>query len=136
MNLFIDGEWDGRKLLSLALVAESGEEWYVVVDNVAESPWVIDNVLPHLGQLPTPMREAQLSLQRFLFQFSEVNIVSDWPEDIAQFCYFMITDPGQRIDSPPLTFEIMRWLNSDASATPHNALSDARAIREVYLTEE
>lgn len=52
MRLFIDGEWNsfGGDLISLALVAEDGREWYEVLDCVDPHPWVAENVIPKLGR--------------------------------------------------------------------------------------
>ena len=133
MNLFIDGEWDGDRLLSLALVSEPGLEWYRVLSDWALSDWVQQNVVPKLGAAPVPKIDAQKSMVEFLSQFESVHIIADWPEDIAQFCNFLITGPGLRIPTPPLTMEIRRDLNCNESVTPHNALSDARALRLMYL---
>jgi hypothetical protein len=133
MKLFVDGEWDDGRLLSLALVAEDGRWWYEVVSDHAENPWVREHVVPFLGKPEITRQGAQDSLVRFLFQFPEVHIIADWPEDIAQFCNFLISGPGHRIDTPPLTMEILRWLNSDKSEVPHNALADALAMSQMYL---
>lgn len=61
-----------------------------------------------------------------------VHVVADRPDDIHHFCEALITGPGYRINTPPLSLEIRRDLNDAAalSETPHNALSDARALRE------
>lgn len=61
-----------------------------------------------------------------------VQQIADWPEDVAHFCNFLITGPGTRIDTPPLTFEVRRDLDA-VSKIPHNALEDARAMRLKYL---
>jgi hypothetical protein len=64
-----------------------------------------------------------------------VHLVADWPEDIQHFCEALITAPGLRIDTPPLTMEIRRDLDA-VSALPHNALEDARAIMRKHLELE
>ena len=60
---------------------------------------------------------------------------SHQPEDIAHFCQSLIVGPGARINTPHLTMEIRRDLDA-VSEIPHNALSDARAIRAVHLAME
>jgi hypothetical protein len=62
-------------------------------------------------------------------------LVADWPEDIQHFCELLITGPGLRLDTPPLTIEIRRDLDA-VSALPHNALEDARAIKRKHLELE
>ena len=129
MKLFIDGEWNsfGGELISLALVAEDGREWYEVVSCPEPDPWVAANVIPKLGKEAVPRYQLRQSLERFLAGFDSVHIVADWPEDIAHFCNVLITGPGERINTPPLTMEVLR-VNS-VSENPHNALADARGLK-------
>ena len=136
MRLWIDCEFNSYKgqLMSLALVGE-GVQFYAVLPLPDEiDPWVMKNVVPILGAKPAPIDEAQAELETFLSAFDSVHIVADWPEDIAHFCDFLITGPGQRIDTPPLTMEVVRI---DApSVVPHNALWDAIGIRDHMLALE
>ena len=73
----------------------------------------------------------QCSLRLWLAQFDAVHIVADWPEDIAHFCKALITGPGYRLDTPPLTMEVLRI--DAGSELPHNALADARGIRDMLV---
>jgi hypothetical protein len=137
MRIWIDTEFNEFKgdLISMALVAEDGREWYGVTycDNPGE--WVAVNVMPILGQAPQSIEALQSSAARFLAQFDSVHLVADWPEDIAHFCNFLITGPGYRLDTPLLSMEIRRDLDA-VSACPHNALEDARAIKRRHLELE
>jgi hypothetical protein len=129
VRLFLDCEFNEFKgaLISMALVAEDGREWYEVVPCENPGSWVAENVMPILGKQPVDIQTMQLSLFRWLAQFDCVHVVADWPEDIALFCNALITGAGRRIDTPPLTLEVLRI---DAESTlPHNALHDARGIR-------
>lgn len=130
MKLFLDCEFNEFKgdLISMALVAEDGREWYEVVPCDNPGAWVAKNVMPILGKPALPDKAALTSsLFIFLRQFDTIHVVADWPEDIAHFCEALIVGPGYRIDTPPLTMEVLRI---DApSALPHNALADARGIR-------
>lgn len=131
MRLFLDCEFNGFKgeLISMAIIAEDGREWYEVLPCENPVQWVAENVIPILNREPLKnMAELTLSLFRFLQQFETVHIVADWPEDIVYFCQTLITGPGMRIDTPPLTMEVIR-IESE-SVIPHNALCDARGIRE------
>lgn len=132
MRLFLDCEFNGFKgeLISMALVSEEGHEWYEVLPCKNPIAWVKKNVIPVLGNKPLtgPMRLSQ-SLYEFLRTFDTVHIVADWPEDISHFCMALLTLPGERINTPPLTMEILRV--DSVSDLPHNALHDARAIREL-----
>ena len=133
MKFFVDTEFNDFRgaLISMALVAEDGSEWYEALPCDNPRPWVAQNVMPIIGK--QPLNDAlglATSLQKFLAQFDRVHIVADWPEDIAHFCAALIVGPGQCINTPPLTFEIDRNLpdTSTHSLIPHNALEDARAL--------
>ena len=132
MKLWIDTEFNGYKgaLISLALVAEDGREWYGV--RYCDDPgwWVGEHVMPHLKQEPQCDNDLQDSLNEFLAGFDSVHIVSDWPVDIAHFCNFLEYRPGVRMGPDLMTFEVRRDLPDTAttSAVPHNALEDARAL--------
>ena len=135
MKLYLDCEFNEFKgaLISMALVAEDGREWYEVVPCENPGPWVAVHVMPILGKLALPcVRDLSDSLQCFLSAFDSVHVVADWPDDIAHFCNALIIGPGLRINTPPLTMEVLRI---DApSDNPHNALADARGIRNALHT--
>lgn len=134
MRLFLDCEFNEFKgeLISMALVAEDGREWYEVVPCGSPGAWVTEHVMPILGKTAIPYRDMQNSLQAWLSQFESVHIVADWPEDIQHFCNALIVGAGIRLDTPPLTMEILRI---DAESTlPHNALHDARGIRDAFCS--
>ncbi len=137
MRLFLDTEFNsyGGELLSIALVADDGRYFYEAVEGTeVANPWVAEHVIPVLRTRPQPRDFVQVLLEQWLAQFDTVHIVADWPEDIAYFSKLLITGPGTRIDTPPLTMEVLR---ADApSAQPHNALADARGIREFILAGE
>lgn len=132
MRLWLDTEFNGYKgeLISMALVDDNGREWYEACwwkGNTDQ--WVIANVIPVLNTKLIAPHEMQTRLTDFLSAYDAVHVVADWPEDIEFFCGALITGPGERIDTPPLTMEVRRDLNTDASLVPHNALADARALR-------
>lgn len=140
----IDCEYNGMggQLLSMALVGIEGlqddtnEEFYAERSLPLNEPiagWVKDNVLPYMVQ-DEPLSEKRFAktLETFLSKYGAVHIVADWPEDIAHFCNVLITGPGERIDTPPLTMEVRRDLDAP-SEMPHNALMDARGIANLYL---
>jgi hypothetical protein len=136
MRLFLDCEFNGFKgqLISMALVSEDGKEWYEVLDCKNPVEWVAENVMPILFKPTTDPILFALSLQIFLSQFPTIHIVADWPEDIQHFIAALITGPGQRINTPPLTLQILRI--DSISEIPHNALHDARGIRNEVLRRE
>ena len=128
MNIFIDCEWNsfGGELISMALVAENGQEFYEVLGCDNPHPWVAENVMPILNKDAIGIDEFKKKLRRFLMQFDSVNIVADWPEDIKHFCDALIVGAGMRMDTPALSMQIVRI--EAESALPHNALEDARGI--------
>lgn len=138
MRIWMDTEFNEFKgdLISMALVSEDGQEWYSSLECPNPGPWVREHVIPILYSLPVSRTEFALSLQGWLSQFESVHIVADWPEDIAHFCQSLIVGPGMRINTPPLTMQILRDLDSVPSEMPHNALADARAVMASHLTIE
>ena len=134
MRIFIDGEWNsyGGELISLALVAEDGRSFYEVLGCENPDPWVTENVMPKLAKPWIVMQSLQQQLEYFLNQFDSVHIIADWPEDIMWFCKVLVTGPGTRLDTPPLTMQILRV--DTVSKNPHNALADAEALRDWYVS--
>lgn len=134
MNIYIDCEFNGfgGELISMALVAEDGEEFYEVVEcKDYITPWVAENVMPILNKESVSFSVFQTKLQQFLHRYTSVHIIADWPDDIKYFCQALITAPGTRINTPLLTMEICRI--DATSKLPHNALEDARGIAEYMM---
>jgi hypothetical protein len=142
MNIWIDCEFNefGGDLISMALVADDGQEFYEVLKlekDYKYGSWVFANVVPWLNKDPIDKQVFQAKLWQFINQWEEVHIIADWPDDIKYFCMSLITAPGMCIGTPPkLTMQIDRELNTESSAILHNALSDARAIRRSWLKRE
>lgn len=134
MNLFIDCEWNdwGGELISMALVPEDGYVFYESLGCENPSPWVAEHVVPVINKEPISADAFQSKLNNYLSEFDSVHVIADWPEDIAWFCRMLITGPGQRLNTPHLTFEIMRDLDTIQSIMPHNALADALANAGSY----
>lgn len=136
MRLWIDCEWNDfqGELISMALVDEDSREFYEVVGCESPMAWVFNNVMPVLDKDPVPFWLFRQRLGEFLSAYRNVHIIADWPEDIAHFCNALIRGAGERIDTPPLTLEVVR--ECYRSTRPHNALADACGLREGYLAEE
>jgi len=149
VRYFLDTEFNGTggALLSLALVPDDGEELYLTLRT--DEPlveWVERNVLPYLDSVPEQLGcprltrgDAAQALERYLRHDREAVIIADWPEDIAQFCNLLVTGPGEMIDLRHLTFRLLPLSNFSTAANsrvPHNALHDARALRDHYRTME
>lgn len=130
MKLFIDCEFNSYlgDLISLALVPEIGDPFYEVLPCENPHPWVAKHVMPITGKPEIWIEKFHYKLQQYLMQFDSIHIIADWPEDIAYFCKALITGPGLRLDTPPLTCEVLRI--DTMSPIPHNALADAMALRK------
>lgn len=144
MRYFLDTEYNGfgGALLSLALVPEDGsEEFYVALEcDGPLDPWVERNVIPYLNMVPEglkgprlPRRAAAEALAAWLAHDEAPDIVADWPEDLAQLSMLLVVAPGQMLPVPPLSlhfFPLHGFSTAENSAVPHNALHDARALRD------
>ncbi len=146
MRYFCDTEYDsfGGKLISLALVPEDGgEELYLVIDQPATDPWVERHVMPYLQHVPEPLKCDPLSreaaahaLAGWLAMDDAPEIIADWPEDLSQVSMLLITGPGKM---HPISELVLRYVplhgfsTARNSAVPHNALHDARALRDHLL---
>lgn len=147
MRYFLDCEFNGfgGELISFALVPDDGgEEFYARVEmTAAPVKWVERHVMPFVDHVPVglqcvpaPLADVAAQLEAWLRGLDAVEIVADWPEDIALFCRVLSFAPAEVIRIPPVTF---RWLSLPGfstarnSAVPHNALHDARALRDHVL---
>lgn len=132
MNVFIDCEWNGHKgqLISMALVDEQGNEFYEVLPCPKPIAWVKSNIIPVLGKEPVSQSVFDQKLDLFLQRYNEIHIIADWPEDIAHFCRALVTKPLTRIGLRRMIFTVDAALFGAESEMPHNALADARAMRD------
>jgi hypothetical protein len=162
VRYFLDTEYNGWRgeLISLALVPEDGDqEFYITLDwRGPLQPWVEENVLPYLDTVPQTMisprvrpEDAAHALSNWLRRELEaqlfvrenglvlLEICADWPEDISQICSLLMIGPGLTVDVPPLTFRLLTlpgFSTAANSKVPHNALHDARALRDHILSLE
>ena len=147
MRYFIDCEYNGfgGTLLSLALVPEDGgEELYLrLASDDPIEPWVERNVVPFLDQVPEALKlpamgraQAAEAIAMYLGHDSEPEIFADWPTDIELLCGLLSFAPGRMVAIPAMRFRLVRlggFSPAENSAVPHNALHDARALREHVL---
>jgi hypothetical protein len=147
VRYFLDTEFNGfgGALLSLALVPEDGQEFYVTLEcEDPVFPWVERNVVPYLDNVPVGLvsprmtrREAAEALAAYLASDPEPELVADWPEDLTQFCSLLMIGPGLMVPVPPLTFRLLPlqgFSPAANSAVPHNALHDARSLRDHFCS--
>lgn len=143
MRYFLDTEYDGfgGPLISLALVPEDGgEEFYVVLDQPVSDPWVKRHVEPYLEHVPDGLRAprmdraaAGLALAQWLAHDDGAEILADWPEDFAHLANLLVTGPGRMHQVHGLLLRLVPlpgFSTAANSAVPHNALHDARALRD------
>jgi hypothetical protein len=128
-------------------VPEDGEELYLTLgwDGVLEE-WVERNVVPYLDTVPEVLvsprmnrDDAARAIAHYLAGDPDPLIVADWPEDIAQFNALLVTGPGLMAEVPRLRFEFVPLSGFSTAANskvPHNALHDARALRDHILSLE
>lgn len=143
MRYFLDTEFNGfgGELMSLALVPEDGDQDYYVVIPIEGPyhPWVEKHVVPYLESVP-PMLLNRLDriaaahdIAAYLAQDRDVTIIADWPEDIALFCRLLLVGETEIVDVKHMRFEFHRipgFSTARNSRVPHNALHDARALRD------
>ena len=147
MRYFLDTEFNGfgGELISLALVPEHGDQEFYVLLELPDQihPWVERHVVPYLTSVPPgfdprPMcrLEAASEIAHYLRPDEDPLIVADWPDDIAYFCHLLVTKAGDMAPVGSLRFEFVSspgFSTAAMSAVPHNALHDARALREFVL---
>jgi hypothetical protein len=149
LRYFLDTEYNGvaGALLSLALVPDDGEELYLTIESEDPlEPWVERHVLPYLATVPEHLRappmcrlDAARTLSHYLAADPEPLIVADWPEDLALINALLVTGPGTMVDVPSLRFQYLALVGFSTAANsevPHNALHDARALRDHVLSLE
>ena len=149
MRYFLDTEYNGwgGALLSLALVPEDGEELYLTLDwDDPLEEWVQRNVVPYLDAVPHHLvsprlnrADAARTVAHYLAGDPDPLIVADWPEDVALFNALLVTGPGVMAEVPELSFRIVQlpgFSTAANSKVPHNALHDARALRDHILSME
>ncbi|SNS47369.1 hypothetical protein SAMN06295912_10775 [Sphingomonas laterariae] len=149
MRYFLDTEFNGfgGDLISFALVPEYGDqEYYAVLPLPAQlHPWVARNVVPYLDSVPQSLANhidpvtAAHEVAAFLAGDRDPVILADWPEDIALFCRLLLIGPADIVDVGSMRFEFRRspgFSTAMNSRVPHNALHDARALRDFILDHE
>jgi hypothetical protein len=136
MNLYIDCEFNGfgGQLISMALVAEDGTEFYEVIPLLEEADsWVAKHVMPILNKDVVSPHCFKQKLYSFINEYEKIHVIADWPDDIRYFCEELIVGPGLMKHTPAkMTMEINRKIKG-ISKLPHNALEDARANAEYMM---
>jgi hypothetical protein len=139
-RLFLDTEFNGHggELISLALVPANSraKSWYGVLavpDN--PDPFVAQHVIPVLEREPMGAEIFNQSLSEYLFKYYDATVFADWPADFEHLCNQLTFKGRKKGWALPVTLT-MRLINTPAlnPVNPHNALSDAQALRDWYVT--
>lgn len=153
MELFLDCEFtqlnQSTKLISLALVSEAGDEFYVELTDTYQvedcSDFVIENVLPQLDLQAhgVSLAGAQVALETFLDGLDgPLEVCSDAPDwDWDFFCQLAYVDhtwPRHVANDPTNLIQLFKHLEADdigdvtLPELPHHALLDARLLSTLY----
>ncbi len=143
MRYFVDTEFNGfgGELVSLAAVPETGEAapFYEAVDCKKPTAWVRTHVLPVLRTRLRSLHEVARSFAEYLADDTDVQIIADWPEDIAHAARLLTDGKGGRLVRSEVQFRLLPHGSFSAetrSEVPHNAYYDALALRRHVLETE
>jgi hypothetical protein len=134
--LYLDTEFNafGGELISLALVSDRGDEFYRVLPLPSKiHPWVGIHVIPFLNQPSEQMEVVQQQLYEFLQPRQSQPIYADWPADLEHLLRLIYFDNGLSYNLQ-LTLKLIKS-GEFTPEIPHNALSDARALRDWHESE-
>lgn len=137
MRLYLDTEFNGfgGELISLALATESasGKHFYGVLDLPERvTPWVRENVVPILEQKPESMVMLRHRLRQYLQRREPVTVYADFPTDFRHLMDLMAGAAFADSWTADVTMVLLRQTEPEP-AMPHNALSDAIALRDWHL---
>lgn len=148
LKFYLDCEFNGfgGELISLALVpADARIDPFYEVVQWSERPvskWIRENVVPKLDKDPVDRETVARDLARYLstvvLQTGELpQIIADWPTDLVHFANIFVLGPGMMVGVVDFDLQYRKYSEfktADHSARPHNALSDAQALRN-YCVE-
>lgn len=146
--MFLDCEFTSMsrwaKLISLALVAENGQELYVELSDTWAiedcSEFVISTVLPQLwkGDHCMTMNHAQRAVLSFVDSLSDnLEVVTDSPDHDWRHFQAMVAPNGiwpKTISQNPIDAAHLEPVH-EGSDLPHHALLDARIIAGMFAGE-
>lgn len=143
MRYFLDAEFNGfgGELIAIALVPEDEKSppFYEAIVCERPTPWVREYIEPVLSKVPTTREEISDQFFQYLHNDECPVLVSDWPEDIANAALLLVVGPGKMKPIRRIRFELVDSAVIGPyvpSATLHNALRDAEALRETVLAYE
>lgn len=142
MNVYLDTEFNGHggQLVSIALFCENGDYFYgVLPPPKVWHPWVLEHVVPYIGQEPEPVESVRARLRAFLSSREGVTIYADWPADFVHLLNLFVGPSYDQAFVPGIKMVLLRN-SAPVPVVAHNALSDAEALmnwhqRNVALEE-
>lgn len=136
MRIYLDCEFNGfgGELISMAMVTEEGHEWYAMrhLPGIVD-PWVAKHVIPKLGDVKSSHDAAfHHRFEEFITQYPDCEIIADWPADFEHFnaCMSMVGKIHDFTIPMEYTMRFLKGSPDIKPEDPHNALSDARALRD------
>lgn len=142
MRIFVDCEFNGfgGDLISMALIPEddSISPWYEVVDlpagqKYAWDRWVWDNVIPVLYKRAIHRDVFRSSFLEYIQTFENPTICADWYTDLVHFFSMFAGEDHTKSVGFACKAELV-LIDNYQSKIPHNALSDAKAIKAAWRT--
>ena len=155
--IFFDSEFTSLnpyngEILSIGMVKENGEEFYIELECDAKpNDWVKENILPTLTEKKVSREDAKRRIIDFVGDDEPIMVTYVSQYDTIYF-YKLFDGPETPFYWLPIDFaailfskgyepedcviggKICRELGiNDEKYRPHNALCDARLLREVYL---
>jgi hypothetical protein len=139
VRLYLDTEFNGHggELISMAVVAaqENGllfDVFYEVCDwKQPTNSWVNEHVVPKLEKMPLHAHIFRQCFHSWIRHFDNPEIICDWHADAEHFCRLLAgPDYGSSLDFACRITILKTPPGQPISANPHNALADARALRD------
>lgn len=133
MKIYLDCEFNGfgGELISMALVKETGEEWYRILrEPRVWNQWVYENVFPVLNGDAAGFDIFGTDLRDFLETCDGCEFIADHPADFKHLNEMMdiISANNDFIIPIECTMHLIKGSPDIKPEIPHNALSDARAL--------
>src|SRR5262245_40142200 len=144
MRFYLDTEFNGHggELLSLALVSEWVQvptvphkqefHWYAA-RRMRSQPiqWVRENVMPVVRAHFLSAHMFEYDFRGFIQRWPGMDVYCDWHDDARHFCELLSGETYEESLDFPVTIHILKTPPGEpVSRVPHNALEDARALRD------
>lgn len=121
--------------------SEAKEEFYMAIEGADTSnEFVAEHVAPNInvfGPIFGTPEAMAMALQAFLGFENGIEFVADWPADFEHLSN-LLTLIGSAVGFKDTIECTMRLINTPplSPEIPHNALSDARALRDWWVSSE